>query len=438
MAKSVQRSLIAVCQLTCGHDLEKNFEVCKAMVERAGARNCKMVFFPEWFDYIGRNAEENVSLATEESGSLMQSFRSLAKQHHVWISFGGLHNKDPSKPERPWNSHVIIDDEGKTRALYNKLHLFDVEIPGKFRHMESDFHRKGVKMVPPVDTPIGRLGLSICNDLRFPELSLWYRHKGAEILSYPAAFTVHTGLSHYEPLLRSRAIETQCYVVSAAQTGKHNEERSSYGHAMVIDPWGAVIAQCSDRVDMCFAEIDLSYVDELRELQPIFAQRRPELYTLHVNEEDNENTPLMFSNFPIASESIFYRSGLSFAFVNLKPVLNGHVLVCPKRICNHLTDLTDAETADLFVVSKKVQKMIEKFHNVTSSTVCIQDGKEAGQTVEHVHVHILARREGDFGCSPDNLYHTLSAHDRDPQVRPRTQDEMSAEASLYREAMKNI
>ncbi|XGW29169.1 hypothetical protein V3C99_008737 [Haemonchus contortus] len=432
------RSLIAVCQLTSDHDIEKNFAICKDMVERASSQSCKMIFFPECFDSIGRNREENISLATEEKGPFIQRFRSLAKQHGIWMSLGGFHNKDPSEPARPWNSHIVIDSEGTTRALYNKLHLFDLEIPGKVRLMESEFSKSGTRMVSPVDTPVGRLGLSICYDLRFSELALWNRTKGAEILSYPSSFTLNTGLAHWEPLLRSRAIETQCYVVSAAQTGKHNEERSSYGHAMVIDPWGAVIAQCSDRVDMCFAEIDLSYVDELRELQPIFAQRRPELYTLHVNEEDNENTPLMFSNFPIASESIFYRSGLSFAFVNLKPVLNGHVLVCPKRICNHLTDLTDAETADLFVVSKKVQKMIEKFHNVTSSTVCIQDGKEAGQTVEHVHVHILARREGDFGCSPDNLYHTLSAHDRDPQVRPRTQDEMSAEASLYREAMKNI
>ncbi|KAK6014290.1 hydrolase, carbon-nitrogen family [Ostertagia ostertagi] len=101
----------------------------------------------------------------------------------------------------PWNSHVIIDDEGETRALYNKLHLFDLEIPGKVRLMESEFSKSGTKMVPPVDTPIGRLGLSICYDLRFPELALWNRYKGAEILSYPSSFTLNTGLAHWEPLL---------------------------------------------------------------------------------------------------------------------------------------------------------------------------------------------------------------------------------------------
>ncbi|PIO69775.1 hydrolase, carbon-nitrogen family [Teladorsagia circumcincta] len=148
----------------------------------------------------------------------------------------------------PWNSHVIIDDQGETRALYNKLHLFDLEIPGKVRLMESEFSKSGSKMVPPVDTPIGRLGLSICYDLRFPELALWNRYKGAEILSYPSSFTLNTGLAHWEPLLRTRAIETQCYVIAAAQTGKHNDKRSSYGHSMVVDPWGAVVAQCSERV----------------------------------------------------------------------------------------------------------------------------------------------------------------------------------------------
>ncbi|KAK5970367.1 Nitrilase and fragile histidine triad fusion protein NitFhit [Trichostrongylus colubriformis] len=241
-----------------------------------------------------------------------------------------------------------------------------------------------------------------------------------------------------QTLLRSRAIETQCYVVSAAQTGKHNEQQSSYGHSMVVDPWGAVIAQCSERVDMCFAELDLSYVYQLRELQPIFAQRRSDLYSLHVNEEDDESTPLMFAEYPIAAKSIFHRSALSFAFVTLKPIRNGHVLVCPKRICNHFTDLTDAETADLFIVARKVQKMIETFHNVHSSTICIQDGKKTGQAVKHVHMHIVPQRESDSANFPDNFCHNLEAHDKDPQVQPRSHEEMSAEAALYKEAMKHI
>ncbi|KJH47032.1 histidine triad domain protein [Dictyocaulus viviparus] len=134
----------------------------------------------------------------------------------------------------------------------------------------------------------------------------------------------------------------------------------SYGHSMVVDPWGTVVAQCSDRIDMCFAEIDLSYVDEIRTMQPVFSHRRSDLYSLHVNEVDTKIVPLRFADFSIPEQSIFYRSAYSFAFVNLKPVLNGHVLISPKRVCYHLTDLSDEETADLFIVSKKVQKMLEK------------------------------------------------------------------------------
>ncbi|KHJ82897.1 hydrolase, carbon-nitrogen family [Oesophagostomum dentatum] len=218
------------------------------MVKRASDRQCKMVFFPECFDFVGRTRDENISLASEDNGPVMERFRSLAREFGLWISLGGLHHKDPSDPPLPWNSHVVIDAEGKTKALYKKLHLFDLEIPGKVRLMESEFSKGGTQMVKPVDTPVGRLGLSICYDLRFPELSLWNRYKGAEILSFPSAFTVNTGYAHWEALLRARAIETQCYVVAAAQTGKHNEKRSSYGHSMVIDPWGAIIAQCSERV----------------------------------------------------------------------------------------------------------------------------------------------------------------------------------------------
>lgn len=392
-----------------------------------------MVFFPECFDFIGRSKEEQIALSMTDDCEYINRFRELAKKHDVWLSLGGLHHKDSTG--MPWNTHLVIDSNGETKARYHKLHLFDLEIPGKVRLMESEFSKAGVQMVPPVATPIGHLGLSICYDLRFPELSLWNRKKGATVLSFPSAFTLNTGLAHWETLLRARAIETQCYVVAAAQTGKHNEKRISYGHSMVVDPWGAVVAQCSERVDMCFAEVDLSYVDELRQMQPVMAHRRNDLYSLHVNEIDKGNSAMKFAAFPIEPESIFFRSAHSFAFVNLKPVVNGHVLICPKRVALRLTDLSDEETADLFVTAKKVQRMLEKHHGVSSSTVCIQDGPEAGQTVNHVHVHVLARRQGDFGCSPDDLYKNLAEHDKNPEVKPRSQEEMSAEAALYRKDM---
>ncbi|CAD6198155.1 unnamed protein product [Caenorhabditis auriculariae] len=291
-------------------------------------------------------------------------------------------------------------------------------------------------MVPPVETPVGKLGLSICYDLRFPELSIWNRKKGAQILSFPSAFTVNTGLAHWETLLRTRAIENQCYVVAAAQTGKHNEKRVSYGHAMVVDPWGAVVAQCSERVDMCFCEIDLGYVEEVRTLQPVYSHRRSDLYNVNVNEVDKEELDFNFATFPIDSKTIFYRSAHSFAFVNLKPVLDGHVLISPKRVVEKLTDLTDEETSDLFITAKKVQVMLEKVQNVHSSTVCVQDGEDSGRTVPHVHVHVLARRPSDFGGNTDDLYKNLADHDKNDKIKPRTPEEMAAEAKKYREAMR--
>lgn len=427
------RHFIAVCQMTSDNDLEKNFQTAKSMIERAGARKCEMVFLPECFDFIGNNKNEQVDLAMTTDCDYMQRYRELAKKNNVWLSLGGLHHKDPNGLAHPWNTHLIIDSQGETRTEYHKLHLFDLEIPGKVRLMESEFSKAGTEMIPPVDTPVGRLGLSICYDVRFAELSLWNRKRGAQLLSFPSAFTLNTGLAHWETLLRARAIETQCYVVAAAQTGAHNPKRQSYGHAMVVDPWGAVVAQCSERVDMCFAEVDLSYIDSLREMQPVFSHRRSDLYTLHVNERTQELSDLKFAGFTIPVNHVFYSTSHSFAFVNLKPVTDGHVLICPKRVVQHLTDLTDSETADLFIVAKKVQLVLEKHHGVKAFTICVQDGKEAGQTVPHVHVHILARRSGDFG--DNEIYQKLASHDKETERKPRTDEVMAEEAALYRKLM---
>ncbi|KAF8374050.1 nft-1 [Pristionchus pacificus] len=429
-------ALIGVCQMTNSNDMEVNWKVAQGFIERAVERKCKMLFFPECFDFVGVQKEDQITMAFDESDSFLTRFRDAAKQHGLWMSLGGFHNKDPSG-SLPWNSHIVIDSSGETRARYDKLHLFDLEIPGKVRLMESEFSKAGKEnvelhnkvdiycalhqMVPPVSTPIGNLGLSICYDLRFPELSIWNRKAGAHILSFPSGFTLTTGLAHWESLLRARAIENQCYVVAAAQTGVHNPKRSSYGHAMVVDPWGAVIGQCSER--------------EIRKTQPVFAHRRSDLYSLHVNERrEIGNESLPFGKFPIPPSQIFYRSAHSYAFVNLKPVLDGHVLVAPCKQVDRLTDLTDEETADLFCLAKKVQKMLEAQHGVDSSTICVQDGPQSGQTIKHVHVHILPRRKGDFGGSTDTVYAELAKHDRDDRP-PRTNEQMSVEAARYRKIM---
>jgi len=402
-----------------------------------------MVFLPECFDFIARTTSESISMGLKEDDDYIQQFREMTKNYGIWLALGGFHNKTSATGDRdakinkdgvlPYNTYLVIDDCGKTRAVYNKLHLFNLDIPEKVRLMENETYCQGNELVPPVDTAIGRLGLSICYDVRFPELSLYNRYKGAEILSFPSSFTLNTGLAHWETLMRARAIETQCYVIAAAQTGKHYDKRISYGHSMVVDPWGAVIAQCSDRVDICFAEIDLDYVHEIRTYQPVIPHRRSDLYSLIFNEQIPNNETLLFGSNPITKEIIFYRSGYSFAFVNLKPVLPGHVLCSPIRQALKLTDLTDQETADLFIIAKKVQSAIEKFYRVSSSMVCIQDGVDSGQTVQHVHIHIVPRKSTDFDGERDQFYKALQESEKS---KPRSASDMAAEAAHYRDLLE--
>ncbi|XP_069805931.1 deaminated glutathione amidase isoform X2 [Dendropsophus ebraccatus] len=279
-AAPAQKPLIAVCQMTSTSDKEQNFSTCSRLIQEAAARHACMVFLPEAFDYIGSSSEETLSLAESLQGDLIQRYSGLARDRSVWLSLGGFHEKGSNwdNDRRISNSHVILDAEGHIVSVYRKAHLFDVELQSGVTLRESGFTIPGAEIVQPVTTPGGKVGLAVCYDLRFPEMSLALRKEGAEILTYPSAFTVTTGLAHWEVLLRARAIENQCYVVAAAQTGTHNTRRMSFGHAMVVDPWGVVIAQCTDGTGVCYAEIDLPYLQRVRREMPVQGHRRPDLY----------------------------------------------------------------------------------------------------------------------------------------------------------------
>jgi predicted amidohydrolase len=173
------------------------------------------------------------------------------------------------------NTHVVIDDAGMIRDTYQKMHLFDVDVPGGSSYKESSFTVPGTKIVS-VDSPVGRLGLTVCYDLRFPKIYQQLRfEQKAQVLLVPSAFTKVTGEAHWEILLRARAIETQCYVIAAAQAGKHNEKRESYGDTLIIDPWGTVVGRLPDRVStgIVVADIDFSLIDSVRTKMPIDKQR---------------------------------------------------------------------------------------------------------------------------------------------------------------------
>ncbi|KAM9686688.1 deaminated glutathione amidase isoform 3-T3 [Trichechus inunguis] len=232
-SSSWELPLVAVCQVTSTPDKEQNFKTCAELVREAARLGACLAFLPEAFDFIARDPAETLHLS-EPLGSVV--------------------------------------------AAYRKTHLCDVDIPGQAPMHESDSTMPGPSIEPPVSTPAGKIGLAICYDMRFPELSLALAQAGAEILTYPSAFGFVTGPAHWEVLLRARAIETQCYVVAAAQCGRHHQKRESYGHSMVVDPWGTVVARCSDGPGLCLARIDLSYLRQLRQHLPVFQHRRPDLY----------------------------------------------------------------------------------------------------------------------------------------------------------------
>lgn len=256
-----------------------NLAVVADLVRRAKDAGAVLACFPENFNFMGSGPAASLAQAEalDAEGGWVARYGAVARRHAMWLSLGGFQEAAPPAADgspRLYNTHVVISSEGRVVQAYRKLHLFDVELPSVVLK-ESSFTSPG-DAVALADSPVGRLGLSTCYDLRFPELYTTLRAQGARVLLVPSAFTVKTGSAHWEVLLRARAIETQCYVVAAAQTGQHNEKRSTYGHAMIIDPWGTVVAQCSDGVGPTFAvaDVDADLIDTLRSNMPVAAHRR--------------------------------------------------------------------------------------------------------------------------------------------------------------------
>ncbi|KAG2468895.1 deaminated glutathione amidase [Polypterus senegalus] len=276
--------IAAVCQVTSTADKNVNFSLCQQLVQQAQKDGACMVFLPEAFDYIGTNREETLQLSETLEGDTIQRYSQMARDLGIWVSLGGFHERGHAweTDRRIYNSHVIISSEGTIMAVYRKCHLFDVELPEKKVSLrESAFTIPGPKILEPLETPIGKLGLAICYDVRFPELSLALMRQGAEILTYPSAFTLATGTAHWEVLLRARAIETQTFVIAAAQVGRHNSSRTSYGHSLIVDPWGDIIGRCGgDKPGFALAEIDLNKLRRVRTDMPVQKHRREnELYS---------------------------------------------------------------------------------------------------------------------------------------------------------------
>ena len=268
--------LAAVIQMTSTSDPEANWDQARRLIERAAAYGAKLVATPENANFLGL-PEQKVRTAEPLDGPTCRRFADLAARLGIHLLLGSF-NERGDDPARCHNTSVVFGPDGSTLAAYRKIHLFDVDVSDAVRCRESECVAAGDRPIV-VATPLGRLGLSICYDLRFGNLYRRLVGEGAEMLCVPAAFTLTTGRDHWEPLLRARAIECQSYVLAPAQYGRHDDPslRESYGHAMIIDPWGHVIAQASDGPGLALAEIDLDRVARVRRAIPVGAHFRPDL-----------------------------------------------------------------------------------------------------------------------------------------------------------------
>jgi predicted amidohydrolase len=261
---------VAVCQLNSRADRSANLAVAVDLVGRAAAAGADLAVLPEYTDYLGPAG--GMPAPEPVDGSYAATFAKAAAEHRMWVVAGSFHEQGPD-PAHTYNTSLVFDRSGERRAAYRKIHLYDVEIPGRVSYQESRSVAAGDQPVV-VEIEGVRVGLSICYDLRFPELYRRLAIGGAQLLLVPAAFMLHTGRDHWEVLLRARAIEDQCYVAAAAQIGDHDPGRTCFGRSMVVDPWGTVLAQAPDEVGVTVADIDLDRLARIRAELPSLANRR--------------------------------------------------------------------------------------------------------------------------------------------------------------------
>ncbi|HET6613452.1 MAG TPA: carbon-nitrogen hydrolase family protein [Kofleriaceae bacterium] len=267
----------ACAQLCATEDRERNLETAKGLAARAASDGAKLFVLPECFGFLGQNEAAKLAVAevlsTDNPGPILGAVIDIATRHGMWVIGGGiaerLEDGAANRDTATYNTCAVVSPSGELCARYRKIHLFDVDIPGGATLRESASTVAGDELVT-VETPLAKIGLSICYDLRFPEL---YRQlvcrKGAEVVVVPSAFTAKTGAAHWHTLLCARAIENQCFVLAPGQVGTHNERRRSFGHSLIADPWGDILAEVTDGGDgLAMADIDLSRLAQVRENMP--------------------------------------------------------------------------------------------------------------------------------------------------------------------------
>jgi deaminated glutathione amidase len=266
---------VALFQAQTGIDPEENGTALVARIHEAAARGAVILFTPEMSGLLDRDRSRAMRhLHLQSDDPVLAAVRAAAAAAGIWVHLGSLALLAPDG-DKLLNRGFVIDDKGEVRASYDKIHLFDVDLPTGESWRESAAYERGERAVV-VDTPAGALGLSICYDLRFAGLYAALSNEGATVLSIPAAFTVPTGEAHWHVLMRARAIEAGAFVVAAAQVGKHQDGRTTYGHSLVVDPWGKVLLDMGgEGPALGFAELDPAAVEEVRRRLPAIWHRRP-------------------------------------------------------------------------------------------------------------------------------------------------------------------
>jgi nitrilase len=264
---------IGLVQLNSRQDKAANLVAAAEGIDRLASQGVNLVMLPEMFNHIGSDPE-NAAAAEEIPGPTSEWARGQAREKGIFLHLGSIIER---RDAGNFNTSVVFDRSGDQVARYSKLHLFDIVLPDGSKYLESDAITPGDR-IATFDCDGVVCGLAICYDLRFPELFRALALAGAQVLLLPAAFTVPTGMYHWEPLIKARAIENGCYMAACGMWGQWARGKQCYGHSMVVDPWGTVVAQCREGVDTLAVELDMAYLRSIRERMPVLKHRRQDLF----------------------------------------------------------------------------------------------------------------------------------------------------------------
>lgn len=267
-------SRVAAIQMVSGAEVAANLDTAGSLIAEAAARGARLVVLPENFAIMGRSERDKLEVSETEGVGPIQDFLSAqARRHALWVVGGTIPLAGPDEA-RVYASCLVYGPDGQRAARYDKIHLFDVELSASgLRYAESATIAAGRDCVV-VETPLGRVGLAVCYDLRFPELFRAMGRHGVDLIALPSAFTAETGRAHWELLLRARAVENLCYVIAADQGGRHEDSRETYGDSMIVEPWGQILGRLASGPGVVVSDVDRTRLERLRRDFPSLGHRR--------------------------------------------------------------------------------------------------------------------------------------------------------------------